>query len=282
MHRILSISSSVARGHVGNSALQFPLMRRGVEVAALPTVILAHHPGHARGVARAETGDLLEMGRDVLGSPKPHPVDGVLAGYVALAPQAGAIAGLVAQARALREGIPVLLDPIVGDGGQLYVDPLIVEEIRAQLVPVADIVTPNVTELAALAAPKRIGKAPGLDEGDIVRMARKLKVPTVVVTSAPASGEDRVANMVITEEIAVRVETEKVKVHVHGTGDLLAGLILGEIVAGQDIVPAVATAAAIVHDVLKVTARAGHDELALVSAQKLIATPKTVAEVAML
>lgn len=282
MPRILSISSWVARGHVGSSALQFPLMRRGVEVMALPTVILAHHPGHDRGVTRAETADLLEMGRDALGSPKPHPVDGVLAGYVALAPQAAAIAGLVAQARAYREGIPVLLDPIVGDAGQLYVDPLIVDEIRAQLVPMADIATPNVTELAALVAPKRISKATGLAESDIVKMARKLQVPTVVVTSAPASTDDRVANMVITEEMAVRVETEKVDTHVHGTGDLLAGLILGEVVAGQDIVPAVATAAAIVHDVLKLTARRGHDELALVAAQKVIAAPKTAAEVTML
>ncbi|WP_436644126.1 bifunctional hydroxymethylpyrimidine kinase/phosphomethylpyrimidine kinase [Microbaculum sp. FT89] len=282
MATLLSISSWVARGHVGNAAIRFPLMRRGIDVVALPTVILAHHPGHARDVARAEMPDILAMGQDILGSPSPHPVDGVLAGYVALAPQAVAIAGLVAEARAYREGVPMLLDPIVGDNGQLYVDPLVVDEIRANLVPMADIATPNVTELVALTAPKRIRKAPSLDEAEIVKLARKLPVPTVVVTSAPASGEGRSANIVVTEDIAVRIETPTVELHVHGTGDLLAGLVLGEIVGGQDIVPAVAMASAIVHDVLAVTARAGRDELAVVAAQKLIASPKTTAEVAML
>ncbi|MEJ8570187.1 bifunctional hydroxymethylpyrimidine kinase/phosphomethylpyrimidine kinase [Microbaculum marinum] len=282
MPTILTVSSWVARGHVGNSATTFPLMRRGLDVVALPTVILAHHPGHKRDVARAETPDLLAMGQDILGSPAPHPVDGVLVGYVAVPPQAMAITGLIAEARAYREGIPMLLDPVSGDGGKLYVDKLIVDEIRANLLPMADVVTPNVTELAALAAPRRIRRAPKLTEDEIVAMARSLGVPTVIVTSAPASAKDRIANIVITDELAVRVETPRLEVHVQGTGDLLAGLILGEIVSGSDIVPAVATASAIVHDLLAVTAKAGSDELALVAGQKAIAEPKGVAEVSML
>jgi len=282
MTTLLSVSSWVARGHVGNSAVRFPLMRRGIEVVALPTVVLAHHPGHKRDVARADTPDILAMGQDILGSPDPHPVDGVLVGYLAFAPQAAAIAGLVAEARAYRAGIPLLLDPIAGDGGKLYVDRLIVDEIRANLLPMADIVTPNVTELVALAAPKRIRQAPRLPENEIVDMARKLGPPTVIVTSAPASGKDRYANLVISEEMVVRVETPRVAAQVHGTGDLLAGLILGEIAAGADIVPAVSTAAAVVHDVLEVTVQTGRDELALVAAQKRIVDPLTTPEVAML
>lgn len=282
MTTLLSISSWVSRGHVGNSAIRFPLMRRGIDVVVLPTVILAHHLGHSRNPARADTPDILAMGQDILGSPKPHPVDGVLIGYVAMAPQAQAIAGLVAEARAYKEGIPVLVDPILGDAGQLYVEPLIVDEIKTNLLPMADIVTPNVTELVALIEPKRMKKAAQLPDDEIIAMARALGPPTVIVTSAPASGEGRAANLVVTEELAVRVETPRVDVHVHGTGDMLGGLILGEIVSGADMVPAVATAAAIVHDVLVVTAKAGRDELALVAAQKRIADPETVADVALL
>ena len=282
MTTLLTISSWVARGHVGSSAIRFPLMRRGYDVVVLPTVILAHHLGHSRNAARADTPDILAMGQDILGSPKPHPVDGVLIGYVAMAPQAQAIAGLVAEARAYKEGIPVLVDPILGDAGQLYVDPLIVDEIKTNLLPMADIVTPNVTELVALTEPKRMKKAAQLPDDEIIAMARALGPTTVIVTSAPASGEGRAANLVVTEELAVRVETPRVDVHVHGTGDMLGGLILGEVVSGADVVPAVATAAAIVHDVLVVTAKAGRDELALVAAQKRIADPETVADVALL
>jgi pyridoxine kinase len=282
MAKILSISSQVARGHVGNSAVSFALMRRGLEVVPVPTILLAHHFGHARTVARVDIPDLQAMGQDVLGSPRRYPVDGILIGYVALAPQAAAIAGIVADARADRRDIPVLLDPVAGDSGRLYIDESILDEIATQLLPAADIATPNVTELVALTDRTRIEAAPHLLEADIVARARALGPPIVVVTSGPASAEGRIANLVVTGEMAVRVETPRVEVHVHGTGDLLAGLILGEIVAGADVIPAVATAAAIVHDVLAATAAGKGDELALVAAQKILVEPKTSAEVSML
>jgi pyridoxine kinase len=43
---ILSIQSSVAVGHVGNSAAVFPLQRLGFEVWAVPTVLFSNHPGY--------------------------------------------------------------------------------------------------------------------------------------------------------------------------------------------------------------------------------------------
>ena len=43
---ILSIQSSVAYGHVGNSAATFPLMRMGVEVWPVLTVHFSNHTGY--------------------------------------------------------------------------------------------------------------------------------------------------------------------------------------------------------------------------------------------
>jgi len=282
MPTLLTISSWVSRGHVGNSALEFPLMRRGIEVVALPTLVLAHHLGHAREVTKTATPDLLSIGRDVLVSPTPHPVDGVLVGFLAYPQQAEAIAGLVAEARAYKEGIPLLVDPIAGDAGELYVDPPVVDEIRASLLPMADIIMPNVTELAALCTPDKLADGPKLKEDEIIDMARSLGVPVVIVTSAPASEPGRIANLVVTDEFVVKVEAPFVDVHVHGTGDIVSGLVLGEIVSGADIVPALSTAVGVVHDVLKVTADLGKDELALAAAQKFIAEPRTTPDVAML
>ena len=55
---ILSIQSSVVFGHVGNSAARFALQRLGLDVWAVPTVLLSNHPGHGRfrGEATAEPG----------------------------------------------------------------------------------------------------------------------------------------------------------------------------------------------------------------------------------
>lgn len=279
MSRILTISSWVARGHVGNSATTFPLMRRGHEVVSLPTVVLAHHPGHAPLPARAEIADIAAMGRDTLGSPTPHPVDAILVGYLAQPVQAIAAAGIVAEARAMKSGVPLLLDPVAGDAGRLYVASQILEDIRTHLLPTADVVTPNVTELVALMDADRTDRAPGLADAEIVHLARGLGPPTVVVTSAPSRSPDAMANLVVTADNITRIETPRVDVHVHGTGDLMAGLILSGLVNGEHVVPATAAAAAIVHDVLETTRRLGRDEPALVEAQARFIRPHGRAQV---
>lgn len=282
MAKLLTISSWVARGHVGNAATSFPLMRRGHDVVALPTVILAHHPGHTPNPTRTEIAPLLDMGSDVLMSPDPHPVDGILVGYVARPPQAANIAGIVAQARALRAGIPLVVDPIMGDEGALYVDPAVIGEIVTHLLPMADVIVPNLTELAALGDPDTVSAATGMTEAEAVARARALDVPAVIVTSAPTRARDRVANLLVTADAAWRIETPRVPCRVHGTGDLLSGIILGETARGRGLVEATALAAAIVHDVLRETAREDSDEMTLVAAQDLLVAPATGATVTQL
>ena len=44
--RFLSIQSSVAYGHVGNSAATFPLQRLGHEVWPVHTVVFSNHTGY--------------------------------------------------------------------------------------------------------------------------------------------------------------------------------------------------------------------------------------------
>lgn len=278
MARVLTISSWVARGHVGNAATTFPLMRLGHDVCAMPTVVLAHHPGHAPSPARVDMPDLLAMGNDILASPGPHPVDAVLVGYVAVAPQIAPIAGLIAEARAWKAGIPVLVDPICGDNGALYVDEMIATEIAATLLPIADVITPNVTELAALCDPAKVAEGPDWSEDEIVARARGLGVETVVVTSVPGA-EGGIANLVVTADAAHRVELPLVDTAVHGTGDLLAGLILAGLVSGAGALAATADATAAVHAVLSETARLGRDELALAAAQDAIVAPPAKARV---
>ena len=45
---ILSIQSSVAYGHVGNSAAVFPLQRMGLEVWPVNTVHFSNHTGYGQ------------------------------------------------------------------------------------------------------------------------------------------------------------------------------------------------------------------------------------------
>ena len=91
---VLSISSAVVRGHVGNSAAAFALARLGHEVWPLATVTLPHHPGHDRRAPRMVTpaatiaGFIAALDRQG----RLAEVDAVLTGYVAGADQAAAFA----------------------------------------------------------------------------------------------------------------------------------------------------------------------------------------------
>src|ERR1051325_5642623 len=44
--RVISIQSQVAFGHVGNSAVAFPMQMHGIDVIAVPTTLLSNRPGY--------------------------------------------------------------------------------------------------------------------------------------------------------------------------------------------------------------------------------------------
>src|SRR6202022_3118308 len=80
---ILSVQSSVAYGHVGNSAAVFPLQRIGVEVWAVNTVHFSNHTGYGawRGMVLPVDG----VAEVILGIEERgvlHECDGVLSGYM--------------------------------------------------------------------------------------------------------------------------------------------------------------------------------------------------------
>ena len=53
MPKILSLSSQVAHGHVGHSATVFVWQRLGIDVIALPTIILSNHSEYDNAYTKA-------------------------------------------------------------------------------------------------------------------------------------------------------------------------------------------------------------------------------------
>ena len=53
MRSILVISSHVAYGTVGLTAMVAPLQQAGLEVTMLPTIVLSNHVGHRRFAGKA-------------------------------------------------------------------------------------------------------------------------------------------------------------------------------------------------------------------------------------
>nr|WP_230313793.1 pyridoxal kinase [Nakamurella alba] len=183
--RILSIQSSVAYGHVGNSAATFPLQRLGHEVWPVLTVHFSNHTGYGewRGPVFAPevVGEVIDGIADRGALDR---VDAVLTGYQGSPGVAEVILSTVARVRAANPAAVYCCDPVMGDVGRgMFVLPGLPELIRDRVVPVADVITPNVFELAFLAGttPEELTTVPALL--DAVDRVRATGPRTVLVTS---------------------------------------------------------------------------------------------------
>src|ERR1700712_1256526 len=214
--RILSIQSSVAYGHVGNSAATFPLQRLGHEVYPVLTVHFSNHTGYGswRGqvLDPSVVAEVIEgiADRGVLGS-----VDAVLTGYQGSPGVAEVVLRTVARIRELNPAVIYCCDPVMGDVDRgMFVLPGVPELIRDRVVPVADVVTPNAFELAYLAGVSlsEIAHLPGLLAA--VAKVRQTGPATVLVTSveglSPAA--DEIAMLAVDPTGAYLVRTPRLPI----------------------------------------------------------------------
>jgi pyridoxine kinase len=225
MAKVLAISSHVVRGHVGLDATVPALQHLGHEVWALPTVLLSSRPGLGRLVKRDVPAEDLAAMLAALEADGCWPsLDGVLAGYFSSPQSVFAAAQAIAGIRAARPDTPVLVDPVLGDAGRLYVAQATAEAIRDALLPLATIATPNLFELSWLS-----GALPN-DADEAAPRARALGPATVVVTSVsqtPAA----VATLLVGEKCIERASPRRDGIP-NGAGDLFAGLFLGYVLNG--------------------------------------------------
>lgn len=271
---ILSIQSSVAYGHVGNSAATFPLMRLGVEVWPVLTVHFSNHTGYGawRGpLLSAEDVAAVIMGVDERGVlPR---VDAVLSGYQGAETVGAAILDAVDLVRTRNPKSIYCCDPVMGDVGRgFFVRPGIPEFMRDRVVPNAQIVTPNHFELDFLT-----GRQTGtLDEVlAAVDALRALGPSVVLVTSVVVAGsdEDELTMVLVTDAGAWQVTTPRLERTFTGSGDLTAALFLANFLESPDPALALGKTADAVYSVLKATTDSGSAELLLVGAQEELVAP---------
>ena len=237
MANVLAISSHVVRGHVGLAATVPALAWLGHEAWALPTVLLASRPGLGRLVRReTPAADLAAMLSALESDGCWTSLDAVLAGYFP-SPQAVTVAAeAIRRVRQAKPDIAVLVDPILGDDGRLYITQETAEAIRRELLPLATVATPNRFELEWLTGGP-IDSPAGLTDA-----ARRLEPETVVVTSA-VEARDTISTLLVTGADAVERASPRRAGIPNGAGDLFAGLFLGDLLVGRK--PAAALGAAL-------------------------------------
>ncbi|WP_270889942.1 pyridoxal kinase PdxY [Pedococcus sp. 5OH_020] len=272
---ILSIQSSVAYGHVGNSAAVFPLQRLGVEVWPVHTVHFSNHTGYGqwRGpLLAAEDVRAVIQGVEERGAFED--VQAVLSGYQGGEDIGDVILDAVARVKEANPGAIYACDPVMGNAKSgCFVHPAIPVLLRERVVPAADLITPNQFELGYLT-----GTEPRTVEQTLesVELARQLGPSKVLVTSVerPDAPEGTIEMVAVTDDGAWMVQTPRLPMKANGSGDVTAALFTAHLLETGDPSLSLARTASSVFDLLQTTLDSGRRELQLVQSQEAIASPR--------
>ena len=239
--RILSIQSHVVSGYVGNKAACFPLQLLGFDVDVVNSVHFSNHTGYTEGFE----GDVLQGEQLVKlldGLERNGLLDNIghlLTGYI------GSESFLLQVIRVLQtlrkhRSVRFVCDPVLGDAGQFYVPRELVEVYREQVIPLANVVTPNQFEVEQLTG---ISVKTINDALNACASLHKMGPHLVFITSIVLEGDDSIAILASQQAQdgstqAWRIDSPLLSGQYTGTGDLCAALLLGHTALIQNDLPA--------------------------------------------
>lgn len=276
MKAVLVITSQVVRGRIGARACVFALERLGHPVWFVPTITLPWHPGHGKSSRIvAESDDFAALLDDLKHAPWLSELGAVITGYLGASHQAGAISSLIETIRTKNPDLLYCCDPVIGDERGLYVPEEIAEAIRDELLPLANLITPNRFEFNWLT-----DKVHTSNE-DIVETAKTLPHARVAVTSAFAMMKKSQGTLLYdrASDNATLAEHRSFDNALNGPGDLFAGLLVARLM--QKIAPekALQIATAGVFEIVAQTVKAGSDELVLIEEQSRLERPMAMVNI---
>ena len=208
---ILLLGDLTGRSRVALRMLTGELENRGHEVLALPTALISNTLNLGRAAIADTTDYLLGLSYDLL-----------YIGYVTGLAQAEKLCRVADAARA--RGVPVVVDPILGDHGRRYNSVSVEQaEAMARLIRHADIITPNLTEACLMT-----GQPYENADVDALLDALGGAETSVLVTSAG----DAVAGKDARTGRRFRVPFRRIPGEHWGTGDRFCALLLDALASG--------------------------------------------------
>ncbi|MBR7653373.1 pyridoxal kinase [Brucella oryzae] len=261
---IISIQSQVVHGYVGNSAAVLPMLLRGLSVAAVPTTLLSNHPGfetmRGRVLEPELVGDLLR-GVEERGLIETSRY--IVSGYLGSRANGEVVAAFVERARKINPDIIYICDPVMGDSSLgVFVADQVVECLLNQLVPLADLLTPNQFELGLI----NQGQLSSWEElASAASRVQAQRGARLVITGCtfPETPLGSLENVIFDGDASVRLTSSRLPIAPVGTGDLFTGLVTANLANGLDLVGAAQNAAAVLLDVLGRTLSQGEYDIQL-------------------
>ncbi len=224
-------------------AVAMPLISHlGVQCCAVPTAILSNQTGFESFYCMDFTDYMdayVEEWKKI-----GLAFDGILTGFLSSVKQVGLVERMIPELS--RKGTCVVVDPVMGDYGKLY--KTYTSELASgmkRLIPLADIVTPNLTEACYLT---ETSYKECFREGEIKEMATKLcdMGPGKVVITGIDCGERIMSYCYERGGEGNAILTPKVEVPRSGTGDVFSAIVTAGAVRGVALVHTVQVASSFV------------------------------------
>jgi len=209
---------------------------------------------------------------DLIRAPWLGEVSAILSGYFGSARQPAAVARLVQAAKRQNPDLIYVCDPVMGDLGGLYIPVETASAVRDELIPLADLATPNRYELQWLVGCEL------LSNQAIIKAALSLGPKRMLVTSAVPMMAGGTGNLLLSGRSALLAEHRLIDNPPNGLGDLLAAVFLARLLDGMEEEKALQLSTASVFEILARTAKRGGDELALESDASSLQTPMAMVQ----
>ena len=234
IRNVLSIAGSDPSGGAGIQADLKTFAARGVYGMAVITALTAQNTRGVSGGEAVPPGFIEDQIEAIFEDIR---VDAVKIGMIANAGIARAVAGLLSA----RQGVPIVLDPVmVAKGGSALLAPDAVEALTTRLLPLAAVLTPNLPEAAAL-----LGEPVATDRAGMAAQATRLRAlgpQAVLVKGGHLEGEGS-PDVLATADGTEWFEAERIATaNTHGTGCTLSSAIAAELAKGANASEAVRAA----------------------------------------
>lgn len=252
---ILSISSHVVHGSVGNDAMQFPLNLRNWNVDCIYTTDLSAHPGHGSFTGGKVDAQLV---KDLFEGIRNLSLDDeykcVIIGYVASNEILQVVWNEILTKLDDKKDMVKIMDPVMGDHGKVYVSEQIVDSYLKLLgsneIDI-DLLTPNQFEMEILSGIK-------IDSWESIRasldafFAQYTRIKNVVITSVLL--DDSMYCIGASQGKIFYYQVDQVEAVFSGSGDLFLGILTDEYVkSDQNLVTALCKTINVVSKVLQLS-----------------------------
>ncbi|QSS56821.1 pyridoxine kinase [Histoplasma capsulatum var. duboisii H88] len=250
--RVLAIASHVAHGFVGNTMATFVMQSLGCDVTAINTVQFSNHTGYGQFKGTKSTAQEIAALYAGLKQSFLTDFDVLLSGYAPSAAAVEAVGEIGLDLRRRSRTKPGsffwVLDPVMGDQGQLYVNEDVVPAYK-KIIPHADLILPNQFEAELLSGIKITSPSNLVDA--ITSLHRTYNVPHIIITSVQlpsitSSTTSAVSSSTateITDTLTIigstarsdgsprlfKVEVPRLDCFFSGTGDMFAALTVARL-----------------------------------------------------